>query len=136
MHSKSQVSSEFFIFVGLAFLIAIAFTLASLDQLQDFRIEKENEAVKDIALKIQKEMLIAASVEDGYVRVFELPNNLDGINYSLATMNSTITVRSKNSLYIVSIPNSIGNVSKGVITINKTGGAIYINSKPSTFSNF
>ncbi len=136
MHSRAQISSEFFIFVGLAFLIAIAFALASLNQLQDFRIEKENEAVKDIALKLQKEMLIAASVEDGYVRVFELPNNLNGINYSLATMNSTITVQSKNSLYIVSIPNSIGNVSKGVITINKTGGVIYINSKPSSFSNF
>ena len=35
MSSKSQISLEFFIFVGLAFLIAIAFSLASLDQLQD-----------------------------------------------------------------------------------------------------
>ncbi|MBI2124624.1 hypothetical protein HYT92_02420, partial [Candidatus Pacearchaeota archaeon] len=43
---------------------------------------------------------------------------------------------SKNSLYIVSIPTSIGNLTKGTITINKTGGIIYINSKPSTFSNF
>ncbi|MBS3114953.1 hypothetical protein J4448_07680 [Candidatus Woesearchaeota archaeon] len=127
MDSKAQVSAEFFIFLGLAFLIAIAFELASLEQLNDFRIQKENEAVKDLALKLQKELLIAAVVEDGYVRFFQIPDKLDSINYSLATKNSTITVQSKNSLYIVSIPRAIGNASKGANTINKTGGVIYIN---------
>lgn len=124
---KAQISAEFFIFLGLAFLIAIAFELASLEQLNDFRIQKENEAVKDLALKLQKELLIAAVVEDGYVRVFGIPDKLDSINYSLATQNSTITVESKNSLYIVSIPKAVGNASKGTNTINKTGGVIYIN---------
>jgi len=127
MYSKAQISAEFFIFLGLAFLIAVAFELASLEQLNDFRIQKENEAVKDLALKLQKELLIAAVVEDGYVRVFKIPDKLDSINYSLATQNSTITVKSKNSLYIVSIPNSVGNVSKGTNRINKTNGIIYIN---------
>ena len=136
MSSKAQISLEFFVFIGLAFLIAIAFELASLDQLNDFRKQKEEEAVKDLALKLQREMLIAASVEDGYVRVFEVPNRLDAsINYSITTLNSTITVQSKNALYIVSIPRTLGNISKGFITINKTGGVIYINSKPSFFSN-
>ena len=127
MYSKAQISAEFFIFLGLAFLIAIAFELASLEQLNDFRIQKENEAVKDLALKLQKELLIAAVVEDGYVRVFKIPDKLDSINYSLATQNSTITVKSKNSLYIVSVPRAVGNASKGTNTINKTNGIIYIN---------
>lgn len=128
MHSKAQISAEFFIFMGLAFLIAIAFELASLDQLNEFRIQKENEVVKDLALKLQQELLIAATVEDGYVRIFEIPDKLDSINYSLTTLNNhTITVQSKNSLYIVAIPKAIGNASKGTNIINKTGGVIYIN---------
>ena len=128
MHSKAQVSAEFFVFLGLAFLIAIAFEIASLDQLNDFRLQKENEAVKDLALKLQQELLVASTVEDGYVRIFVIPDNLEGINYSLTTLyNSTITVKSKNSLYIVSIPKVVGNASKGTNTINKTGGVIYIN---------
>lgn len=127
MYSKAQISAEFFIFLGLAFLIAIAFEIASLKQLNDFRIQKESEAVKDLALKLQKELLTAATVEDGYVRVFELPEELDTINYSLTTQNSTIVVQSKNGFYLVSIPRAIGNVSKGTNTINKTGGVIYIN---------
>src|SRR3989338_1943238 len=127
MYSKAQISAEFRSFLGLAFLVAIAFEIASLEQLNEFRLQKENEAVNDLALKLQKELLIAATVEDGYARVFEIPDNLDRIDYSLTTRNSTITVQSKNSLYIVAIPKAVGNVSKGTNVINKTGGVIYIN---------
>ena len=137
MHSKAQISAEFYVFLGLAFLIAIAFEIASLDQLQDFRIQKESDAVKDIALKLQKELLVAANVEDGYVRVFEIPEKLDNVNYTLATLNYTITVKSKNAFYIVSIPRAIGRVGKGTNTINKTNGVIYITStQPSYFTDF
>ena len=127
MHSKAQISAEFFVFLGLAFLIAIAFEIASLDQLNNFRIQKENEAVKDIALKLQKELLVAAAVEDGYVRTFEIPDKVDNINYSLTTLNSTITVQSKNGFYLVVIPKIFGNVTKGANKINKTWGVIYVN---------
>ena len=136
MHSKAQVSAEFFVFVGLAFLIAIAFEIASLEQLKDFRIQKESEAVKDIALKLQKELLVAAAVEDGYVRTFGIPDDIDSINYSLTTLNSTITVESKNGFYVVQIPKAVGNVSKGTNKINKTGGVIYISSVPTSSSGF
>jgi len=127
MGSKAQVSVEFFILMGMAFLIAIAFEIAALDQLKDFRVQRESDSVKDLAIKLQKEVLIAASVEDGYIREFTIPNNLDSVNYTLTTLNYTITVESKNSIYTISIPNSAGNVTKGSNTINKTGGVIHIN---------
>ena len=127
MGSKAQISAEFFVLVGLSFLIAIAFEIASLEQLKDFSVQKESEAVRDLALKLQREIFIASGVEDGYAREFEIPEALDSINYSLTTQNSTITVKSKNSLFIVSIPFSVGNASKGSNKINKTGGVVYIN---------
>ena len=127
MHLKAQMSAEFFVFVGLAVLIAIAFEIISLGQLNDLRLQKENEAVRDLALKLQQELLVASTVEDGYVRTFQIPDSIEIINYSLSTQNSTITVKSKNSLYIASLPKVVGNVSKGANTINKTGGVIYIN---------
>ncbi len=135
--ASAQISAEFFVFVGLAFLIAIAFEIASLDQLNDFRLQKENEAVKDLALKLQKEVLTAAAVEDGYVRAFEIPEKLDNVNYTLTTLNYTITIKSKNAFYIVSIPRAVGVVGKGTNTINKTNGVIYITSaQPSYFTDF
>ena len=124
--SKAQISAEFFVFIGIAFLMAIAFQLASLDQINDFRLKNENDAVKDAALKIQKELLIAANVEDGYSRAFTMPDKINQIDYSLTTQNSTVAVTSKNSIYEVSIPNSVGILVKGTNRINKTGGVIYI----------
>src|SRR3989338_4432857 len=112
MHSKAQLFTEFFIFLGLAFLVAIAFEIASVDQLNEFRAQQESDDVKDLALKLQREVFIAANVEDGYIRVFEIPDKLERVNYSLTTINNnTITVQSKNSLYIVAIPRAIGNVT-------------------------
>jgi len=127
MSSKAQISAEFFIFLGLVFLIAIAFEVVSLDQLNDFKVQKESEAVKDLALKVQKELFIAASVEDGFTRVFEIPDKLENINYSLTMKNSTVTAISKNSIYVVSIPQANGNLSKGTNKISKKDGIIYIN---------
>ena len=127
MGSKAQVSAEFLIFVGMAFLIAIAFEAASLSQLKDFRDRKEAEAVRDMALKIQKELIIAANVENGYSRTFDLPDRLELINYSITTQNLTVTVESKNGFFIVHIPNSVGNVTKGTNHISKTGGIVHVN---------
>jgi len=127
MGSRAQISTEFFIFIGLAFLIAIAFEIASVQQINELRVKNEDEAVKDLALKIQREFFIASYVEDGYARTFTIPDQLDRIDYALIERNHTITVQSKNSIYIVSVPDSTGNVTKGANQIKKTGGVIYIN---------
>ncbi|MBS3096084.1 hypothetical protein J4480_01445 [Candidatus Woesearchaeota archaeon] len=125
--AKAQITAEFYILLGIAFLIAIAFEIASLDQLNDFRKQKEEESVRDLALKLQKEVLVAANVEDGYVRVFQIPDKLDNIDYFLTVQNYTVNVKSKNAFSIMPIPKAIGNMTKGANVINKTGGVIYIN---------
>jgi hypothetical protein len=113
--------------VGLAFMIAIAFQIISLDQLSEFRHRQESESVKDIALKLQKELLLAATVEDGYVRSFEIPDKIIRKNYTITTLNTTLTVESDRSVYVVAIPQSFGNMTTGVNSINKAGGVININ---------
>ena len=127
MGSRAQVSAEFFILLGIIFLTAIAFELVSLDHLKDFRIQKESDSVKDMAIKLQKEILVASTVEDGYVRIFTLPAQLESINYSVAIENSTLVVTSKNAFYTVSIPIVVGNLTQGTNNITKTGGVIHIN---------
>ena len=125
---KAQISNEFLMFIGLAFLVALYFAIASINQLNDFRLQKESDSVKDVALKLQRELLVASTVEDGYVRFFDIPDTLDNdINYTFIMQNSTISVQSKNSFYIVGIPTIIGNLTKSTNKINKTGGVIYIN---------
>ena len=129
-NAKSQVALEFLIFSGIAFILVIVLTAISANQIKGLFNYKEDILVKDLALKVQGELNLAAMVEDGYTREFEVPDKLDNIDYSIFIVNGTLFVQSKNSLYIVSIPSIIGNISIGTNVINKIEGVIYIKSIP------
>ncbi|MCH8003182.1 MAG: hypothetical protein IH934_00995 [Nanoarchaeota archaeon] len=128
MYEKSQVSIEFFTLIGLAFLMVIIIVAASANEVKEFRDQKEFFLIKDLALKLQKEVSIAASVEDGYVRSFTLPDKLDNIvDYSIRIRNNSITVDSLKTAYFVAIVNVTGYFTKGNNKIEKINGQIYIN---------
>ena len=119
---------EFFTLTGLAFLATIIFVVASASEIKEFRDQKEFFLIKDLGLKLQKEVTIAASVENGYERSFKLPEKLESIvDYYIITGNSTITVNSSKTVFSAAIPNVIGNFTKGSNKIEKIDGKIYLN---------
>lgn len=119
---------EFFILTGLAFLAVTLFVAASAREATDFRNQKEFFLIKDLALKLQKEATIAASVEDGYERGFNLPEKLESIvDYYITTSNNTVTVNSSKTVFSTAIPTVIGNFTKGSNKIERISGQIYIN---------
>ena len=126
---KSQTAIEFFVLTGLVALTIVIFMLASLDQIKEFQDKKEYILLKDMALKLQAEVTLAATSEDGYQRQFTLPDKLGKtVNYTITIKNNeTIVVNSDISLYAVSIPKVIGNITKNTNTITKTGGVINLN---------
>ena len=126
---RAQSLMEFFILVGLAFLAAILFVVISANEIKDFRNQKELFLIQDLALKLQKEVTIATSVEDGYERNFELPNKLDGsFNYFIVIRNNTMTVNSSKAVFSVAVPTTYGkNFTKGNNKIEKIDGKVYIN---------
>ena len=127
MVKKSQVSAEFFVFLGMAFLIAVGFEISSLSKIKDLSESTEQESLKDLALSIQTELTIASNVEDGYHRRFTIPDKIGSINYSIYLSNNTLSLQSKNGLVFLKVPTFTGSMSKGTNNINKTGGVIYIN---------
>ena len=127
-HLKSQSSMEFFTLTGLAFLMVIIFVAASASEVKEFREQKEFFLIKDLALKLQKEVTIAASVEDGYERGFNLPEKLENIiDYYITTKNNTITINSSKTVFSAAIPDVIGNFTKGSNKIERINGQIYLN---------
>ena len=127
MNSRAQVTTEFLILVGILFVFTLIIGTNSISDLNSYNTIKEQEAVRDVALKFQRELYIAATVEDGYVRIFTMPDRADGINYSVITRNLSLVVESKNTFSSVSLPYSIGNLTKGTNRINKTEGIIHVN---------
>lgn len=125
---RAQSSMEFFTLVGLAFLAVIIFVIASAGEVKEFADQKNFFLIKDVALTLQKEASIAASVEDGYEREFTLPEKLESrIDYFIITQNRSITVNSSITVFSVAIPDVTGNFTKGTNKIEKIDGKIYVN---------
>ena len=125
---RAQSSMEFFTLVGLAFLAVIIFVIASAGEVKEFADQKNFFLIKDVALTLQKESSIAASVEDGYEREFTLPEKLESrIDYFIITQNRSITVNSSITVFSVAIPDVTGNFTKGTNKIEKIDGKIYVN---------
>lgn len=120
---------EFFILIGLASLTIMIFIVASLDQIKEFQDKREYTLLKDLALKLQTEINLAATAEDGYQRQFTIPDKLGTtINYSVVIKNNeTLIVYSDKSLYVISVPKVIGNITKNTNTITKSRGVVNLN---------
>ena len=130
MHRNSQSSMEFFTLIGLAFVTVILFVAVSANEVKEFRDQKNFFLIKDLALKLQKEVSIAASVEDGYERSFTLPDKLENIvDYYIQIRNNTITINSSNTVFSVATVNVTGDFTKGSNKIEKrSNGRIYVNT--------
>src|SRR3989338_9342040 len=128
-NNKSQSSMEFFTLVGLAFLATILFAAIAVNEVKEFSDQKEFLMIKDLALRLQKEVAIAASVEDGYERSFALEDKLDGkIDYFTIVTNSSISINSSKAAFSARIPLIYGkNFTKGSNKVEKTNGKIYVN---------
>ena len=129
MNRYSQSSMEFLVFSGLAFLVVIVIVTFSVNEVKELRDKKEFFLIRDLGLKLQKEVSIAASVEDGYERNFNIPAKLEGVfGYSITMTNATITINSSKTFFSARIINVIGNFTNGNNKIEKINGKIYINN--------
>lgn len=128
MDRLSQSSMEFFTLTGLGFLAVILFVAISVNEVREFRDTKEFLLIRDLALKLQKEVAIAAAVEDGYTRNFNLQDKLESIvDYFITTTNTSLTINSSKTVYSVAISNVTGEFTKGNNKVEKISGRIYIN---------
>lgn len=129
MHKKSQSFMEFFALVGLAFLATILFAAIAVNEVKEFSDKKEFLMIKDLSLRLQKEVAIAASVEDGYERSFALDDKLEGrVDYFMIVTNTSININSSKAAFSARIPLIYGkNFTKGSNTIKKINGKVYVN---------
>ena len=124
---KIQIGVEFMLFSGIALITAIIFVSISFSQTKDLYDTKEFLLVKDIALKIDKEIDIASYVEDGYNREFDIPEMINNGDYNISIVNNTLTVWTNTTQYVTGVLNITGYVERGSNIIKKTNGIIYLN---------
>ena len=126
---KSQVALEFVLLLAVAFIMFIVFTASARYRTDTLLSQEEFVLLKDIAYYTQSEINQASKMQDGYCRMFSIPEKLDNnVNYSIQILNNTLIFAStENYEQVLEIPSVIGSIQKNNNTLNKTEGIIYLN---------
>jgi len=139
---KAQSSIEVTLLIGFMFLTFNIFLLVIAERMVDVQNQKDRQLIDDMGSVIEGEIELAAGVENGYSRTFEIPQTLKGINYSVILINSTYMKTNYSELVLKYIDftktyetvkklpkNVYGNIYKGENKIVKNNGVVYLNTE-------
>ncbi|MEK6891873.1 MAG: hypothetical protein AABX25_01685, partial [Nanoarchaeota archaeon] len=129
---KSQSAVEFISLASFMLLVVLGFLAVTSSNLLQAREEGNRKTAEDIANFAYREIDIAKSVDNGYIRVFNLPQTVNGVSYTInITDNRELTVSYLDYEAVKFLPpNVIGNISKGANKIMKIDNIIYLNWTP------
>ena len=124
---KSQVSFEFMLLLSVLLTVFLLFFVFIAREHKDIYSEKRYNTIKDVAYSVQTELNSALFVKDGYKREIYLPEQIEGINYSIRIYNhNVLVVTSNEEEFSLTIPEVNGSISKGRNKITKENNTIYI----------
>ncbi|MEK6835977.1 MAG: hypothetical protein AABX55_03055 [Nanoarchaeota archaeon] len=96
---KSQVSTEFLFFVGIAMVILMIYLFISSNYFDIIARRKDNIAAQNLLEQTRNEINLAARVENGYTRTITLPENINGEAYEIDILNREIYIIFKGNSY-------------------------------------
>lgn len=137
---KAQSSIEVALLIGFMFLAFNIFLLVIAQRMVDVQNQKDLQLIDDMGSIIEGEIELAAGVEDGYSRTFQIPKTLKGIDYSVKLINSTTMGTNYSELVlkyvnftktyetVKKLPKNVdGIIDKGENNILKKDGIICLN---------
>ncbi len=130
MKLKSQSAMEFIILASFMLLVILGFFTLTSSNVLEAGEESNRKTSKDIAEFAYKEIETAKSVNDGYIRLFSIPQTVNGINYTInITDDRELIVNYLDNEYVKFLPSNVtGNISKGLNLIRKIEGIVYLSS--------
>jgi len=127
---RSQSAIEFLILTGfLLFSFTILF-VAIQGNMSDKLKERQELAVKSVAIAVQDEINLASQSMDGYSRQFKIPEEINGREYEINITEGMVYLRTVDGRYALALPvqNVTGNLVKETPnTITKEEGVVHLN---------
>lgn len=127
---KSQSATEFIVLAAFMLLVIVGFVAVTSSKVIEANDEGNRKIAEDIANLAYREIETAKSVNDGYTRNFVMPQQVNGIDYTLSiTDNRELSVNYLGNEYVKFLPSNVtGNIIKGSNKISKSSGIISLNS--------
>jgi|GEM_PF-3220862 len=122
MKKIGQIALEFtfMMMLGFTFLIVVLSIISVLmihktDEQSQLLVEKE-------VLRVQEELLLASSVQDGYSRKITIPSKIGNYDFTIIQSESLLEFKlTNNAVYTAEIPEVNGVLQKGTNLIKKNG---------------
>jgi len=129
MYIKSQSAMEFIMLASFMLLVILGFFAVTSSRLLEAKEEGNRKIAEDIADFAYKEIETAKSVNNGYTRTFEMPQAVNGINYSISIIDSReLAVDYLGNEHIKFLPlNVTGSLVRGSNKISKSDGVVRLN---------
>ena len=126
---KSQSAMEFVLLATFMLMVMLGFFAVTSSRFLEAKEEGNKKVAEDIANFAYREIEIAKSVNDGYIRAFSMPQTVNGVNYTLSVIdNKEIVVDYLGYEYVKFLPaNVTGNVVKGSNRVTKSKGIVFVN---------
>ncbi|HLC61942.1 MAG TPA: hypothetical protein VJI52_02910 [Candidatus Nanoarchaeia archaeon] len=127
---KSQSAVEFVSLASFMLLVVLGFLAVTSSNMLQAKEEGNRKTAEDIAGFAYREIDIAKSVNDGYIRIFSMPQTVNGVSYTITmTDNRELTVNYLDYEFVRFLPSNVtGNISKGTNKVWKLQGIVYINN--------
>ena len=97
---KSQSSTEFMIFIGIAIIILMSYFAVSNSYLNLIYRQKDVISGQDLAKQIKNEINLASRVENNYMRTFQLPEKIGDKDYEIEIINREVIIRIDDLDYV------------------------------------
>lgn len=124
---RAQITVEFTLMMGFAFIFLIGLLIVVQSYASAYRETLEAEELAHWTDFLQRELLLAASVQDGYTRHFELPLNIKGQSYVVNNTEPGIAlVLADGRSHARRTPAYTGTFGPGDNTLRKEGGIISV----------
>ncbi len=130
-NKKSQIALEFIMIAGISVLVLIAF-ISFTATLSSERLDRDTYIIlDDLGKSLQNEFVRATEVRDGYERKIELPQEINGREYSVEIIGideyrSEIVFDFQDRTLLYPIPNVEGELEHGENTLLSQGGELFI----------
>src|SRR3989344_3707563 len=126
---KSQSAMEFVLLATFMLMVMLGFFAVTSSRFLEAKEEGNKKIAEDIADFAYREIEIAKSVNNGYIRSFSLPGTVNGVEYTInITENRELTVNYLGYEFIRFLPANVsGNLTKGIVQIRRMNGVVYIN---------
>jgi len=113
-----------FVILGIIFSL-IVFT-GFVVVMNDAREDQVYAELKDFGFKMQRELILASEVHEGYSRNIYLPEFIGKIEYTITNSNRVLIITSGDIDFPFPIPNTNGIMIKGNNTIRNINGVVVI----------